>query len=69
MFASFLGKMVGVKVVVGPERRQENGDPWNLSLKLRYLGILQEELLLLSVKINSLIIYIEICSFSGVEKY
>ena len=69
MFASFLGKMVGVKVVAGPERRQENGDPWNLSLKLRYLGILQEELLLLSVKINSLIIYIEICGFSGLEKY
>jgi len=39
MFASFLGKMVGVKVVVGPERRQENGDLWNPSLKLRYLGI------------------------------
>ena len=69
MFASFLGKMVGVKAVVGPERRQENGDPWNLSLKLRYLGILQEESLLLSVKINSLIIYIEICGFSGLEKY
>ena len=69
MFASFLGKMVGVKAVVGPERRQENGDLSNPSLKLRYFGILQEELLLLSVKINSLIIYIEICGFSGVEKY
>ena len=69
MFASFLGKMVGVKVVVGLEKRQENGDLWNPSLKLRYLGILQEELLLLSVKISSLIIYIEICGFSGVIKY
>ena len=58
MYASFLGKMVGVKAVVGPERRQENGDLWNLSLRPRYLEILQEELLLLGVKINPRILFI-----------
>jgi len=26
MYASFLGKTVGAKAVVGPERRRENGD-------------------------------------------
>jgi len=33
MYASFLGKTVGAKAVVGPERRQENGDLWNPSLR------------------------------------
>ena len=52
MYASFLGKTVGAKAVGEPERRQENGDLWNPSLRPRYSEILQEELLLLSVNIN-----------------
>jgi len=51
MYANFLGKTVGAKAAVEPERRQENGDLWNPSLRLRYSEISQEELLLLSVKI------------------
>ena len=62
MYASFLGKTVGAKAVAEPERRQENGDILNLSLRLRYSKILQEELLLLSVKINPRILFIVACS-------
>ena len=58
MFASFREKMVGVKAVVEPERRQENGDLWNLSPRPRHSKILQEELQLLSVKINPRILFI-----------
>ena len=57
MYASFLGKTVGAKAVVEPETRLENGDLWNPSLRLRYSEILQEELLLLSVKINPSILF------------
>ena len=58
MYASFLGKMVGAKAVAEPEKRQENGDLWNLSLRPRHSKILQEELQLLSVKINPRILFI-----------
>ena len=58
MYASFLGKTVGAKAVAEPERRQENGDLWNLSLRPRYSKILQEEWQLLSVKINLKISFI-----------
>ena len=69
MYANFLGKTVGAKAVGELERRQGNGDLLNPLLRPRYSEIFQEELLLLSVKISSLIIYIEICGFSGVIKY
>ena len=57
MYASFLGKTVGAKAVGEPERKQENGDLWNPLLRPRYSEILQEELLLLGVKINPSILF------------
>ena len=57
MYANFLGKTVGAKAVGEPERRQGNGDLLNPLLRPRYSEIFQEELLLLSVKINPSILF------------